>query len=92
MKLKLIQSGGFAGRSKSAEEELSSYPKQVQEYLDGQIAAFQSKAALAPQSADPDSFRYFIEYKGSRIPCDDQIGQLPELAEIIIQLKAKLHY
>lgn len=92
MKLKLIQSGGFTGKTRYAEEDLSGQPKQLQEYLDKHIAAFQKDGNPAKKTVSRDTYNYFIEYKGIIMPLDDELFSTAEMSTILTQLKANLHY
>ena len=91
MKIKLIQAGGFMGRSKVAEEELTAYPTEVQQQLEETFSKAQQTPAAVPPSASRDAFHYLIVYKGKTIPLE-AIKMTPELSGIIGQLKAKLKY
>ncbi|SEB05421.1 hypothetical protein [Pedobacter hartonius] len=92
MILKLIQSGGFAGRSRFAEEDLSCHSLKLQEYLDSHFSALQGKMMSHLPPLQRDAFQYFVEYKGTRLPVDEKIKLEPEFAEILEMLKSKLHY
>ncbi|MET1055533.1 MAG: hypothetical protein ABWY16_09510 [Pedobacter sp.] len=92
MKIKLIQSGGFAGKSKFAEEDLSGHPEQLQAYLDEQLSEFQNRDSATQMSSSRDTFSYSIEYKGIRMPVSDEAVLAPELTRILTKLKSNLHY
>jgi len=92
MIVKLIQSGGFAGRSRFAEEDLSCHSPRLQEYLDNHFSSFQNSRMAHSPPLQRDTFQYFVEYKGTRLPVDEEIKLEPEFAEILEMLKSKLHY
>lgn len=92
MILKLIQSGGFAGKTKFAEEELSSASTGLQEYLHKRFSEFPEEPAAGGPSAQRDAFQYFLEYNGTRLPLAEDTEMEPEFAAFLAQLKAKLHY
>jgi hypothetical protein len=92
MKLKLIQSGGFMGRSKFAEEDLSCHSGELQESLDKHFSEFKMRPITNDPPVQRDSTQYFVEYNGTRLPIDEEIKLKPELAEVLEKLKANLHY
>jgi len=92
MKIRLIQSGGFIGKSKFAEEDLSGYPKQLHTDLDEHIAAFHDRAIPAKKQPGRDTYNYFLEYNGTRMPVDENMFSAPEFSAILALLKTKLHY
>lgn len=92
MKIKLIQSGGFIGKSKFAEEDLSGYPEQLHKDLDEHISVFQNRAIPAKKTPGRDTFQYFLEYNGTRVPVNENMFSAPQFSEMLARLKTKLHY
>jgi len=92
MKLKLIQTGGFAGKSKYAEEDLSLHPAQLQQELEQHfpMSIVQPTANKASQSRD--AFEYFLEYKGIRVALTDDMKANPFIEDLLERLKDQLHY
>jgi len=92
MKLKLIQTGGFAGRSKYAEEDLSSHPAALQQELDQHFPGGNVQAKSNMTSQSRDAFQYFLEYKGIRIALNEEIKASPYIEDLLQRLKEQLHY
>jgi hypothetical protein len=92
MKLKLIQGGGFLGKAKYAEEELSSHPEIVQEHLNELFSKSQNQPPSEQAAGSRDAFQYFVEYQGNRIPIGDKVTLTPEINDIVNKLKGELHY
>lgn len=91
MMLKLIQSGGFIGRAKFAQEELSVYPKVLEDTVTALFDAFRNPEASEQETGQPDQLLYFLEYDNNRIPIN-RVTLSPELQLIIDRLKKQLHY
>lgn len=91
MKIKLIQSGGFMGRTKVAEEEAASYPPVLQQHLENIFAHAQESTEAASSDTSRDAFSYFVEYNGKLLPLQ-AIKPTPEFDKLLDTLKGKLHY
>jgi hypothetical protein len=93
MQLKLIQSGGFTGRRKVAEEELSDHP----EALKAQVEDIFSQPTPPegegnePGDLNRDKPVYYVEYNGKSLPLDN-IPANQHLEKLIESMKEKLHY
>jgi hypothetical protein len=92
MKLKLIQSGGFTGRSKFAEEDLSLYPGQLQSELDEHLASFQKNNGRSEKSSGRDVYKYYVEYKGVRFPVEEALFKSLQFSTLLNKLITQLHY
>lgn len=90
MILKLIQSGGFLGRSKFAEKELSSFPKEIQDKI-SQLFSAENKYDTSSSVKGPDQLQYFLEYNNCRLPIISTAVN-PELETVINMLMQQLHY
>ncbi len=89
MKIKLIESGGFTGRTRFAEEDISHHSKQLIGSIEN---AFYSED-IAAVDIDPsrDKKKYFIEYNDRSLPVESIVAS-PELKALIEKLKKNLHY
>jgi hypothetical protein len=92
MKVKLIQGGGFIGRTKSAEEDLSGYSLDVKQQLENALAKLQKSAAINIDSLKRDDFNYFIEYNGNRVQLSEDTELPKELHGLVDKLKNDLKY
>ena len=92
MKLKLIQTGGFAGKSKYAEEDLSLHPAQLQQELEQHFPTAVVQTTASKASPSRDEFEYFLEYKGVRIALTDDMKATPVIEDLLKRLKEQLHY
>jgi hypothetical protein len=91
MVLKLIQSGGFTGRTKLAEEDLSAYPPSLEKEVELLFAAVQAEGDVLQANATRDQLHYFVEYNNRRLPVS-LINPSSVLSNIIERLKKQLHY
>ncbi len=91
MKVKLIRSGGFAGIKQSVEEDLSAYPKALQQHVKQLFTKDpeHKETANRPASASRDDFQYHIEYNGKLLSLHD-VESDPELKKLLATLKKKL--
>src|SRR5258706_13948404 len=91
MKLTLIQSGGFTGKTKIAEEDLSDHPEALQQFVK---QAFLQKPAKKDQT-NPDMSRdkesYSLEYNGTNRPLD-ALTKNDDLDRLIKKMKGNLKY
>jgi hypothetical protein len=92
MKVKLIQGGGFMGRSKSAEEDLTEYSPDVKQHLEDTLEELQKSATANTDSAKRDDFNYFIEYNGNRAQLSEDTELPKELHGLVDKLKNDLKY
>jgi hypothetical protein len=92
MIVKLIQGGGFMGRTKSAEEDLSGYPSDVKEHLENTLAQLQKSTTDNTDSAKRDDFNYFIEFNGNRVELSENSELPKELHGLVDKLKNDLKY
>jgi hypothetical protein len=100
MKVKLIQAGGFMGRSKFAEEDLSDYDAEVKDHLDkvflktegAPIDHLPSGSNNRTSSLVRDNLYYFIEYNGHRARIEDNASLPNELQRLFETLKERLEY
>ena len=89
MKIKLIESGGFAGLTKVAEEDLSGQPQKIKEHLENAFA--QPTPAADTNSLARDKEQLHVEYNGKVLP----VAALPqdgELGALIEKMKSNLQY
>lgn len=91
MILKLIQSGGFLGRTKFAEEELSTFPKGIQDQINQLFSAVENKYDISSSVREPDQLQYFLEYNNCRLPISSTTIS-PELDALVHMLMQQLHY
>jgi hypothetical protein len=89
MKIKLIESGGFAGLRKVAEEDLSDHPEALKEHIENAFA--QPKPAVNANSAARDKEQLHLELDGKVLPLN-AIEESGELKELIQKLKSNLQY
>lgn len=89
MKLKLIRTAGFAGRTKTAETDLSHYPYDIQTCIEELF----SKTEVATFSSSParDKETLLLEFDGKCIPME-KIKPDDRLEKIVGQLLQELHY
>jgi len=91
MKLTLIQSGGFTGKTKIAEEDLSNHPEELQQFIK---QAFLQKPAKKDQTT-PDKSRdkesYSLEYDGTNLPLN-ALAKNDDLDKLIKKMKANLKF
>jgi hypothetical protein len=92
MKVKLIQGGGFMGRTKSAEEDLSGYSPDLKQHLVNTLAKLQESATANTDSLKRDDFDYFIEYNGNRAKLSEDTELPKELHGLVDKLKNDLKY
>ncbi len=91
MKIKLIQSGGFMGRTKTAEEEVSFFSPEFQKFLENTFVHTPTDTSDTSPGASRDTFDYFLEYNGKALPLH-VIPPSPAFDQLLKSLKAKLHY
>ena len=92
MKVKLIQGGGFMGRIKTAEEDISGYPSDVKQHLENVLAQLHELATANTDSLKRDDFNYFIEYNGNRAQLSEDTQLPKELHGLVDKLKNDLKY
>jgi hypothetical protein len=92
MKVKLIQGGGFMGRTKTAEEDLSEYSLDVKQHLENTVAKLQQSATANTDSEKRDDFDYFIEFNGNRAKLTEDAELPQELRSLVDKLKNDLKY
>lgn len=92
MKLKLIQSGGFVGREKTAEEDISSHPPLVMQALKDFFDAKDATGIDNNVTSSRDAFAYSVEYDNKIVPAKELTAQKPELKGIIDKLMGELKY
>jgi len=92
MKLKLIQSGGFVGREKTAEEDISSHPPTVQQALTDFFDANATTETGNNAANSRDAFEYTVEYDNKIVPALQLTTQKPELKAIVDKLMGQLKY
>lgn len=90
MKLKLIEAAGFIGRKKTAEEDLSNYPEQVQQQVQNFFNAPAEFSAVPPSFAR-DKEQRFLELEGKTIPLQD-VQLNDALTQLVNKLKEGLHF
>ncbi|MGI4022412.1 MAG: hypothetical protein ACRYFA_12975 [Janthinobacterium lividum] len=88
MKLKLIQAGGFAGKTKIAEKDLEQHETILQQQL---TELFRQPLKAAPKSQVRDKEQLFLEFDGKRLPVQ-QLGSNPQLSKLIAQMINQLTY
>jgi hypothetical protein len=91
MKITLIQSGGFTGKAKIAEEELSNYPEALQQLI--KQAFLKKPLSKEPVSRDMsrDKESYSLELNGANLPLD-ALPRNDDLDELIRKMKSNLKY
>lgn len=88
MKLKLIQAGGFAGKTKTAEQDLDLHESILHQYL---TELFNQPAAETPKTQVRDKEQLFLEFEGKVLPVQ-QLNSNPELKKLIAQMSDQLTY
>jgi hypothetical protein len=88
MKLKLIQAGGFAGKTKIAEEDLDLHATVLQEHL---TELFNRPLDAAPKSQARDKEQLFLEFGGKVLPVQ-QLNPNSQLEKLIEQMSGQLRY
>jgi len=91
MKLTLIQSGGFAGKTKIAEEDLSNYPETLQQFVKHAFLQQPVKKEQAPPGMSRDKESYSLEYNGTSLPLNALVKN-DDLDKLIKKMKANLKY
>ncbi len=89
MKLKLIESGGFAGLRKVAEEDLSEQPQELKAHIENTFAQPAPSVNANPLARDKEQLH--IEYEGKVLPVS-AIQSDSELAALIEKMKPNLKY
>ena len=89
MKVKLIQSGGFASVKKTAEADLTELPPSLQHKL--QLLFTQAKPAITTKSATRDKEQLFLELNG-KVVSVDILSLEKDLDDLIKKMKGQLHY
>lgn len=88
MKLKLIQTAGFAGKKKMAEEELDDYENVLQQHV---TDLFQQELPPAPENSFRDKEQMFLEFDGKVLPLQ-QLSLNPQLEQLIEQMNGQLRF
>jgi hypothetical protein len=89
MKLKLVQTPGFVGRKKVAEEDLSQYSPSLQKHVADLFS--NSAAGIDNTSPVPDKEKLFLELDGKRLPVDTAASN-KELKNLIERMKDNLKF
>ena len=89
MKVKLIQSGGFAGIKKIAEAEISVLPQSVQQKL--QILFAQPEESNKTKSPLRDKEQLHLELNGKVLDVDKLFFD-KDLHDLVEKMKGQLHY
>jgi hypothetical protein len=88
MKLKLIHAGGFAGKTKTAEEDLDQHTTILQEHL---TELFNQPVEAAPKNQVRDKEQLFLEFDGKVLPVQ-QLSPNSQLEKLIEQMSGQLRY
>lgn len=88
MKLKLIQAGGFTGKTKTAEEDLAQHESILQQHV---TELFNQPAEEAPKTQVRDKEQLFLEFEGKVLPVQ-QLNPNSELKKLIAQMSNQLAY
>ena len=89
MKLKLVQTPGFVGRKKVAEEDLSQYSPSLQKHV---ADLFTNSAAGAGDLPPvPDKEKLFLELDGKRLPVDAAVAN-EELKNLVERMRENLKF
>ena len=88
MKLKLVQTAGFVGRKKIAEEDLSQYPSALQKHV---TDLFSNTIAADNLPATPDKEKLFLEMDGKRLPVQS-LAANDEFKKLIETMKENLKF
>ena len=88
MKLKLVQTPGFVGRKKVAEEDLSQYSPSFQKHV---ADLFTSAAGTDNSPSAPDKEKLFLELDGKRLAVPSSAAN-EELKNLIERMKENLKF
>lgn len=91
MKLTLIQSGGFAGITKIAEEDLSKKPPALQRYVKNIFSKKPVKTEPSTVDMGRDKENYFLEYNDTRVSLNT-IKMNDDLQKLVLKMKNNLKY
>lgn len=86
MKLKLIQTGGFVGKTKTAEEDLDNHNSVLQDHV---AELFNQVPVEIPKNQVRDKEQLFLEFNGKILPLY-QLSLNPQLEKLIADLNGKL--
>ncbi|RYY30222.1 MAG: hypothetical protein EOP41_01110 [Sphingobacteriaceae bacterium] len=86
MKLKLIQTGGFIGKTKVAEADLTKHEGILQDHV---AELFNQDPQPVPQNKIRDKEQLFLEFNGKVLPLY-QLELNPQLAKLIADLNGQL--
>ncbi len=90
MTLKLIQAGGFTGKSKVSEENLENYGEGLKNQVENLFA--QPSANAAPDNSPArDKEKLYLQYNEKLIPVNESHLN-SDLKNLINKMKENLHY
>jgi hypothetical protein len=92
MKVRLIQSGGFIGRTKTAELELSDFKAIDKDRFEKTLTNLDAVSLGETDSKVRDRFVYALEYNGTKVHLNEGINLPTDLIELINHLKESLKY
>ena len=92
MLLRLIQAGGFAGKPKYAEIDISEYPADLQNELIEYLCNKPAEGSSTTQSVSRDAFKYIFQYENKQKEIGETLELSPALEQLFEQLKEDLHY
>jgi hypothetical protein len=92
MKVKLIQSGGFIGRTKTAELELLDFKSINMDQLEKTLINLQAIPVGEVENKVRDGFVYSLEYNGIKVNLNERTNLPTDLSELVSHLKESLKY
>jgi hypothetical protein len=91
MVLKLIEAGGFIGRSKSAELDVNALSPDEQKVIRDFFSEKENKSTFS-SGKSRDQFQYSIEFEGKSITLPEVPSENKMLSDIFEKLVDKLQY
>lgn len=91
MKLTLIQSGGFVGKPKIAEEDLSDHPEALQQHVKSIFSKKAIKTEQPTKDMSRDKETYSLEFNGTNLPLN-AVKMNDDLQKLITKMKGNLKY
>lgn len=88
MKLKLIQAGGFAGKVKTAEEDLENHETVLQQHV---TDLFQQNVPPVLKSLARDQEHLLLEFNGKVLPVH-QLSLNPQMEKLVEHMCTKLRF
>lgn len=91
MKLTLIQTGGFTGKTKTAEEDLSNHPQELQQFIKQVFLQKTVKKDPVKEDLSRDKENYSLEYNDISLPLNT-LAKNENLDKLIKKMKSNLKF